>query len=68
MALGLKDMRETFHSASYDYSSLYSDISKYRGVEGGAVYLARGAGEWVVITDQATLIDMLSEEDQIGER
>ena len=68
LLLELKGMRETHHPASYDYRSLYSDLSIYREFEGGTVYVARGVGEWLVITDQSTLIDMLSEEDQIGER
>lgn len=59
-------MRETYHPAGYDYRSLYSDLTMYRGFEGGAVYVARGLDEWVVITDEGTLIDMLSEEDQAG--
>ena len=60
-------MRESYHPADYDFRSIYYDLSMYRGFEGGAVYVARGAGEWVVITDEGTLIDLLSEEDQAGE-
>lgn len=60
-------MRKSYHPAGYDFRSRYSDVSLYRGFEGGSVYVARGIGEWVVITDNGTLIGMLSEEDQAGE-
>lgn len=60
----MKDMQDSLHPVGYNYRSIYSDITMYRGFEGGAVYVARGAGVWVVITDESTLVDMLSDEDR----
>lgn len=60
-------MRESFRPAGYDFRSLYRDVSLCAECEGGSVYLGRGTDDWVVITDQGTLIDLLSEEDQAGE-
>jgi hypothetical protein len=59
-------MEKNYYPSSYDYKSLYRNIYLYRGFEGGAVYLAEGSDCWVIITNEGTLIGLLSEEDQIG--
>ena len=59
-------MEESYHPAGYDYRSRYSDLSMYRGFEGGSVYLAKGADDWVIITNESTMLDFLSEEDREG--
>lgn len=59
-------MQESFHPAGYNYASRYRNLYCYRRFEGGAVYLGQGVNDWVVITDEGTMLDLLSEEDAVG--
>ena len=57
-------MEESYHPAGYDYRSRYSDLSMYRGFEGGSVYVARGENDWVIITSESTILEFLSDVDR----
>lgn len=57
-------MGENYYPVNFDYRSVYRNIHLFRGFEGGSVYTAEGSNCWVVITNEGTMIDMLSDEDR----
>jgi hypothetical protein len=47
-------------------SNDYPNKRLRKGFEGGAVYLAEDTGEWLIITEEYAMLDMLDEEDRKG--